>query len=165
MFNIDDYIMYGMTGLCKVVDITSEKFINGEQRKYYVLTPVYYGNTIIKTPVDNKKIPMRGIISECDLTSLINNMPNIDTLWIDNEKKRNEQFKIMLKTGQCEELVKLIRVIYSNKEYTKSIGKKSHQADENIMKEAERLLNEELSIVLDISPDEVTSYISSQMSQ
>ncbi|WP_353654943.1 CarD family transcriptional regulator [Clostridium sp. CCUG 7971] len=35
MFKFDDYIMYGMTGVCKVVDITNDKFINNERRKYY----------------------------------------------------------------------------------------------------------------------------------
>lgn len=30
MFKVDDYIMYGMTGVCKILDITNEKFINDE---------------------------------------------------------------------------------------------------------------------------------------
>lgn len=165
MFKVDDYIMYGMTGVCKVLDITSEKFVNGEQRKYYVLSPVYYDNTIIKIPVDNNKIQMREIISKDDATSLIDNITNIETLWIDDEKKRNVEFKEMLKSGECEELLKLVKIIYSNKEYTKSIGKKTYQADANIMKEAERLLNEELSIILNISPDEVNSHILSKMNK
>lgn len=165
MFKVDDYIMYGMTGVCKVLEITSEKFAKGEQRKYYVLSPIYYNNVMIKIPVDNKKIPMRRIISQDNATSLINDMPKMETLWIDDEKKRNEQFKKMLKGGQCEDLVKLVRSLYSNKEYIKSINKKSRQADDDIMKEAERLLNEELSIILNISPDEVSSYISNQIAQ
>lgn len=42
---------------------------------------------------------------------------------------------------------------------------KTHQADDNIMKEAERLLNEEFATILDISPNEVSSYISSHIPQ
>lgn len=87
MFNVDDYIMYGMTGVCKVVDITNEKFINGEKRKYYVLNPIYNNDTIIKIPLDNDKIPMRKVISKDDMTSLINDIPNMEILWIDDEKK------------------------------------------------------------------------------
>ncbi|MGO1041912.1 CarD family transcriptional regulator [Clostridioides difficile] len=165
MFKIDDYIMYGMTGVCKVLDITNEKITNGVQKEYYVLSPLYSNNTIIKIPVDNKKVPMRKILSEVTVASLINDIPNMDTSWIDNEKMRSEQFKIMLRSGKCEELLKLIRSIYCNKEHIKSLGKKSHQADDNMMKEAERLLNEEFATVLNISPDEVTSYISSHIPQ
>ena len=84
MFNVDDYIMYGMTGVCKVVDITNEKFINGEKRKYYVLNPIYNNDTTIKVPLDNDKIPMRKVISKGDMTSLINDIPNMEILWIKN---------------------------------------------------------------------------------
>ena len=32
MFKIDDYIMYGMTGVRKVIDITNEKFLNSNAK-------------------------------------------------------------------------------------------------------------------------------------
>ena len=155
MFKIDDYIMYGRTGVCKVVDITNEKFINGEERKYYVLSPIHNNNnTIIKIPLDNTKVPMRKIISKEDVTSLINDMSNMEELWIEDEKKRSNEFKTMLKSGKCEDLIKLI----SNKRHSKKLNK----ADKEIIKEAERLVNEEFAIILNISPKEVNSYISSK---
>lgn len=163
MFNVDDYIMYGMTGVCKVVDITNEKFINGEKRKYYVLNPIYNNDTTIKVPLDNDKIPMRKVISKGDMTSLINDIPNMEILWIDDEKKRMAQFETMLKSGQCEELIKLIRNIKFSKKYARSIGKKLYKSDRDIMKEAERLLTEEFAIILNIYPNEANSYILSQI--
>ena len=90
----------------------------------------------------------------------INDMTNMETLWIDDEKTRNKQFKTMLKSGKCEDLIKLI----FNKSYSKSISKKLNKADKEIIKEAERLLNEEFAVILNISPNEVNSYISSQIS-
>ena len=155
MFKVDDYIMYGRTGVCKVIDITNERFINGEERKYYVLSGIH-NNTIIKIPLDNTKIPMRKIISKGDVTSLINDMSNMEALWIDDEKKRSNKFKTMLKSGKCEDLIELI----SNKRYLKKLNK----ADKEIIKEAERLVSEEFAIILNISPKEVNSYISSKKS-
>lgn len=157
MFKVDDYIMYGRTGVCKVIDITNERFINGEERKYYVLSGIHNNNnTIIKIPLDNTKIPMRKIISKGDVTSLINDMSNMEALWIDDEKKRSNKFKTMLKSGKCEDLIELI----SNKRYLKKLNK----ADKEIIKEAERLVSEEFAIILNISPKEVNSYISSKKS-
>ncbi|WP_370778862.1 hypothetical protein [Clostridium sp.] len=78
---------------------------------------------------------------------------------MDDEKKRNNQFKMMLKSGKCEELIKLI----FNKRYAKSTSKKLNKADKEIIKEAERLLHEEFAIILNISPNEVNSYIASQI--
>ena len=36
MFKIDDYIMYGMTGVCKVIDITNEKFLNSNAKDNFL---------------------------------------------------------------------------------------------------------------------------------
>lgn len=163
MFNVDDYIMYGKTGVCKVVDITNEKFINGEKRKYYILSPIYNNDTVIKIPLDNDKVPMRKVISKGDMTSLINDIPNMEILWIDDEKKRIAQFETMLKSGQCEELIKLIKSIKFSKKYARSIGKKLEQPDRDIMKEAERLLTEEFAIILNVYPNEASSYILSKI--
>ena len=156
-------IMYGKTGVCKVVDITNEKFINGEKRKYYILSPIYNNDTVIKIPLDNDKVPMRKVISKGDMTALINDIPNMEILWIDDEKKRIAQFETMLKSGQCEELIKLIKSIKFSKKYARSIGKKLEQPDRDIMKEAERLLTEEFAIILNVYPNEASSYILSKI--
>ena len=38
MYQIDDLIMYGSTGVCRVSDITEQVF-NDEDKLYYVLEP------------------------------------------------------------------------------------------------------------------------------
>lgn len=165
MFKVNDYIMYGLTGVCQVVDITKESFIDNLQKEYYVLKYIYDNDTIIKIPTDNEKISMRKLLSKEDIATLINSMPNSETIWIDNDRKRNEEFKSILKTGDIENLVKLIRSIYLDKEYKQSIGKKLYKIDDEIMQTAERLLNEEFATILNISPDEVSTYISTHVPQ
>lgn len=165
MFKVNDYIMYGMTGVCQVVDIRNESFIDNLQREYYILKYIYSNDTIIKIPTDNEKIPMRKILSKGDVATLIDSMPNSESIWIDDDRKRSEAFKSILKTGDTENLIKLTRSIYLDKEYKKSIGKKSYKVDEEIMQIAERLLNEEFATVLDILPNEVAQYISSHVQE
>ncbi|MDU5022041.1 MAG: CarD family transcriptional regulator, partial [Clostridiales bacterium] len=92
-----DYIMYGTTGVCKISDITNEKFINGEHRKYYVLTPIYCNDTIIKTPVDNKKVSMRKIISKEDAHLLINSIPNMELYGLTMIGKETKNLRPCLK--------------------------------------------------------------------
>lgn len=156
MFEINDYIMYGTTGVCKVLDIKNESIGGRVQKEYYVLSPIYSNNTIIKIPVDNEKIAMRNIISKEDVINLIKNMPKKELLWIKDDRQRGEQFKFMLKTGQCEELITLIKSIY---QYKKEAGIKVSKNDEEIMQIAEKLLNEEFATILNINPEDVTSYI------
>lgn len=164
MFKINDYVMYGVTGVCKILDIKEETDRNREIKEYYVLSPVYSKNTIIKTPVNNVKISMRKIHSLEEVNSLISNIPTEKTVWIEDEKSRSEEFKSMLRSGECENLIKLVKSIYENKKNKSELGKKAYKGDEEIMKTAERLINEEFATILEISPDEVQSYILSKIS-
>ena len=66
------------------------------------MSPIYSNNTVIKIPVDNEKVPMRKLLSKINVLSLINDIPNMDTSWIDNEKLRSEQFKKILKVVKCK---------------------------------------------------------------
>lgn len=158
MFKIDDYIMYGVTGVCKVKDI-EEKLINNIKKNYYVLSAIYSQNMIIRVPVDNDKINMRRLHSKKEIYSLINSMESRETLWIENDKERNEKFKLMLKNAKCEDLIVLIKSIDMNKNNKAKIGKKNHKSDEDIMKSAESLLKEEFATILGIELDQVTPYI------
>lgn len=160
MFRVNDYVVYGMTGVCKVVDIKEEKFANNTKKNYYVLSPVYTKNTIIKSPVDNQKVAIRKIHSKEEVCSLIDSMHTKETLLIEDDRNRNEKFKSLLRSGDCKDLITVIKIINSSKK-----DKKINKSDDEIMKTAEKLLNEEFAIILDISPEEVTPYILNHMKE
>ena len=63
MFDIGSYVIYGKAGVCKILDVTNR--IKGEKRDktYYVLEPIYDIGTIY-SPVDNKKLKMRNLITK-----------------------------------------------------------------------------------------------------
>lgn len=164
MFKIGDYIMYGVTGVCKVTDIIKEKYFNNEE-DYYVLEPVYATTeTIIKIPVANKKVFMRNIISKEDIDNLIEEMPLEKEVWIDDERERNYKFKSMVRSGDYKQWSTLIKTIFLKREEKKLEGKKITQEDERLFKSAEKLLNEEIATILHISPDEVPQYIKNNIS-
>ncbi|MDU4939692.1 MAG: CarD family transcriptional regulator [Clostridium sp.] len=158
MFKVNDYVMYGMTGACKVIDIKKEKFMNNEQKECYVLSPIYSKNMTIKIPIDNEKIIIRGIHSEEEVESLMEKVSDMDLFWVDNDRERSETFKSMLKNGECEDLITIVKSIHSNKK-NKVSGKRTNKNDDEVMKTAENLLNEEFSISLGIDKEDVKSYI------
>lgn len=113
----------------------------------------------IKTPVNNPKVLMRNVMTKDEVLALIASMPEVEFLWNNNDRERNENFKAALRTGESEEWVKLIRTIYLERQEKTDLGRKLAKTDEEIMKAAEKNLNEEFSIALNISPDEVLPYI------
>lgn len=159
MFNVNDYVLYNLMGVFKITDIRKEKDIDNNEIDYYVLQPAFHNNLIIKVPVNNSKVQMRKVMTKEDVLSLIAAMPEKETIWIKDDRERNQIFKAILKTGQSHEWVALIKTIYLEKQERTYFGRKLMQSDEDIMKAAEKNLYEEFAVALNISPDEVVSYI------
>ncbi|MEG0856637.1 MAG: CarD family transcriptional regulator [Terrisporobacter sp.] len=166
MYNINDYIIYGSMSVCKVIDIIEEDNKYNNYKDYYVLQPLYSDKSaIIKVPVENVSVFMRPILSKDDVMSLIHNMNKIENLWIDNDKQRSNEFKSIIKNNISGELAQLIQSIYQTKEEKTSAGKKISKYDEEIMKSAEKLLEEEFATVLNINVEDVQNFILSHMSE
>jgi CarD family transcriptional regulator len=164
MLNINETIVYGMDGVCKVVGKTRKK-VKGKASDYYILKPVYSENSTIFIPVNNEKTAAKvhQILSVEEIHALIREMPNEDTLWIQDEAKRKEEYRKILAGSDRMQLARLIRTLYLHERERKSEGKKLHAVDERCMKEAEKMLYEEFAHVLDIDPDQVLPFILSQI--
>ncbi|NLV15980.1 MAG: transcriptional regulator [Syntrophomonadaceae bacterium] len=159
MFNINDFIVYGSTGVCQITDITKN---DHDEPEYYVLRPVYdnkINNMVIKALINNSKVQIRKVVTKDQVSSLIASMPVKETIWIDDSRERSECFKALLKTGECEEWIKLVKTLYLEKELRSAEGKTLTHTDEDIMRTAEKRLCEEFAIALNLSPAEVLSYI------
>ncbi|MEN6328583.1 MAG: CarD family transcriptional regulator [Syntrophomonas sp.] len=161
MFKVNDYVVYGLTGVCQIADIRKDNYNNSNEIEYYVLNPVYSNNmTTIMVPVNNPNIMMRAISTKDDVLSLIAKMPDIETTtWIDNDMQRTNNYKVALRTGRTEEWVKIIKTLYLEKNARSVIGKKFSKTDEEMLNTAEKYLNEEFALALNISPNEVIPYI------
>jgi CarD family transcriptional regulator len=159
MFKVNDYVVYNLTGVYQIVDITEEKDINDKETEYYVLQPAFNNNLTIKIPVHNPRVAMRPVMNKEDVLSLIASIPAREPVWIEDDRERNQKFKAALKTGKSQEWVKLIKSIHLKKKERNRLGKKLAKTDEDIMKAAEKNLYEEFALALNISPDEVVSYI------
>ena len=158
MFKVNDYVVYGATGVCQIVDIRKDEY-NGKETEYYVLQPAFNNNMTIKTPVNNQSSLLRPILTKDEILSLIAMIPQIEPFTDDNVKHRSESLKAALKTGNHEELLKIIKTLYLDKQEKSIINKKLTKTDEDIMLSAEKQLHEEFAIALHISPDEVIAYI------
>jgi CarD family transcriptional regulator len=164
MYKVNDYIVYGATGVCRVENIVKEKDINGDEIDYYVLHSVCENGLTIMAPVSNPNVLIREIISKDEISALIATMPEQETVWITKYNERNNNFKAALKSGKCEEWVKLIKTIYMAKQGKYGEGKNLAKSDKDIMESAEKKLFEEFAIVLNIPPTEVISYIRERVS-
>lgn len=164
MFKKGEYIIYGSAGVCEIMDITTMD-IKGipKDRLYYVLHPHYEKDGKIFTPVDNKKTNMRRIISKEEATNIIDTIPEVDALWIADDKAREEKYKECVKSCECRDWMKIIKALYQHKEERIAQGKKITATDERYLKQAEESLYSELSISFGVPKCQMEEYIAARI--
>lgn len=160
MFNIGEYIVYGNRGVCEVADVGKMSMSSMDKDKlYYTLVPVYARGSKIYSPVDNQKVAIRPIISQQEANDLIDSMPSIGYVEDVDDKKREVVYKDAIRTGKCEELIKVIKTLNRRREIRLAGGKKFTAVDERYYNSARDCLYGELAIALDINVDDVEDYI------
>lgn len=161
MFEKGEYIVYGTSGVCRVEEITTMNMRGvPRDRLYYVLAPSSQKGGKIFTPVDNEKTMMRRVINQEEASRLIDEIPNIEELWIANEKLREDQYKACMRSCDCREWIRIIKTLYVRKMARTAQGKKVTSTDEKYLRMAEDFLYSELEIPLGIPKEHMSDYIS-----
>ena len=164
MFEIGQYVNYGKHGVCVVEDITHMDIPGADKDKlYYVLSKVYTRGNKIYTAVDNKKVPMREILTKSEAEDLIADIPQIEKLEVANDKSRNDRYKDAMTTCDCRQWVKVLKSLYSRKQDCIARGRKVAVTDERFYKEAEDHLYGELALALGIEKGEVEDFITQRI--
>lgn len=161
MFGVNDTVMYENYEVCKIVAVRPERFQKKEVL-YYVLKPVYDGNSTIYSPVENQQ-KIRKVLSAEEIYQLIQIMPDTETEWVENEQLRKEKYNQILRQGDHKQLIKLLKTLYAKRKEKLQAGRKFHSMDEKIMKEAEYILHGEFAHVLKIEPEEVAPFIAGEL--
>lgn len=166
MFKEGEYIIYGNTGVCKVEEITKMAAPGTKiDRLYYVLEPVYDKGCRLFTPVDNRKVKMRPVLTKQEADELIEKLKEIDVLWVKDEKNREQMYKEAIHTCDCEEWVRIIKTLYLRKKSRLAEGKKVTSSDAKYLHLAEESLYGELSVVMGIPKEEMEAFIISRVKE
>lgn len=154
MFQPNDYVVYGRSGVCRVDGVEC-----CDGRDFYSLHSLYQ-NCRIKAPVDGK-LPIRPVISKDEANALIDGIPSIQAKPVKckNPRELNEKYRAAVLSQNCRDLIELTMSIYAKKQEARQEKKKINSIDEAFMKEGEALLFGELSVALGIPVDQVQPYI------
>ncbi len=164
MFQINDTVVYGLHGVCKIGDIVMKEFM-GTEKEFYVLKPVSDSATTLYVSTHNEQLlgKMRKLLSEQEVHHLIESMPQKQAIWVENENERKEQYKKIIAGGNHGELIGMIKAIYLQKQKREADGKHLYISDERFFKEAERILYEEFQYVLNIKKEDLLPLIFSKI--
>ena len=160
MYKVDDMVMYGSFGMCKVTAIEKRDF-TGEEQEYYILKHTSSEKNTFYVPLSNESAlsNMHYVCSKAEVDELISHMNSEGLIWIDNDNKRKEEYSRIIKDADKHEIIRLIKTLYLRRKELAESGKKLRSTDENYLSLAENMLFEEFAFALDIDRSEVVEYI------
>lgn len=165
MFQVNDFVVFGTHGICQVKAIGSLSMSAAdEDRLYYTLKPLYEAQqSAIYTPVDNTKAPMRAAITKEKALDFIDRIPTIETIWVLDEKRREEKYKEIMLKNECCGWIQIIKTLYLKKQKRLAEGKKNTARDDFYLKLAEELLYGELAAALEVEKTDMKELIAKRI--
>ena len=160
MYQVDDVVVYGLHGVCRITQI-EPKIFAGEEHLYYTMKPVFDDRSTFFIPAENESSnrKLRPLLSPEEIDGLIRSIPTQETIRISDEKHRKDTYRQIIEGGNRMEIMRLVKTLYQRKEDQQKAGKKQHLIDERFLKEAETILDDEFAYVLHLDRTEVASYI------
>ena len=110
-------------------------------------------------PIDKLDETTRTVMMEEEAEDLLKRIPEINEVWIRNDKEREQNYKNAIQSNDPEKLVGIIKLIYQRKKNRQEQGKKSTVIDGKYFDIAENLLYSELELVMKKSRNEIVEII------
>lgn len=160
MYQVGDRVVYGIHGVCDVVEQEQRK-VDGKLVTYLVLEPVGQDGSRFLVPTHNalamgKLTPM---LTKADLEALLVSPEGREDGWIADENRRKQLYRELIGSGDRAKLIQQVRTLYRHKQSLAATGKRCHLCDDNFLRDAERLLVNEVAIVLETDQDSAKAYL------
>ncbi len=164
MFTCGDLVVYGIHGVCRI-EAVEEHSVDGKKISYYVLSPIEQLSTKFYVPQHNATAvaKLRPLLSREALEALLRSEDVRQDAWICDESHRKQYYKELIGSGDRAALICMVHTLHKQKQQQLAAGRKFHLCDENFLRDAEKLLSSEFSLVLDIPVNAIADYIKSSL--
>ena len=130
-----------------------------------MLVPMNEKTSKIYVPVDIAKERIRKVISKEDAIRFIKSLPDINEKDISNERMREQEYKTAILSGNNEQIVSIIKLLYARRQKRIAQGKKATTTDDRYFKQAEDMLFSELSFALDVPKENMEQFIADTLGE
>ena len=160
MYQIGEQVVYGMHGVCCVVD-QEERTVDRKKVQYLVLEPVGQTGSRYLVPVHNKNAMAKlcHMLTAEQLAQMVQSPKVHADGWIRDENQRKQLYRDLISSGDREKLMQMVCTLYRHKAEQAASGKKVHLCDDNFLRDAEKLLCSEIALVMNMAPDQAKVYL------
>ncbi len=166
MYQIGQKVVYGSHGVCLVAQ-QEERMIDRRQVTYLVLEPVGQDGARFLVPTHNANAmaKVKPMLSRDELEHLLVSREVRSDGWIRDENLRKQTYRELISSGDRARLMCMVRTLYRHKAAQAAAGKKCHLSDENFLRDAEKLLSGEVSVILGLNLEQTRKYLKENLIQ
>ena len=164
MYQIGDKVVYGIHGVCMIVD-QEERIVDRKRVIYLALEPVGQSGSRYLVPTHNAVAmgKIRNMLSREELEALMDSEEVLADVWIKDENQRKQLYRELISSGDRARLTQMVRTLYCHRKAQLAAGKKCHLCDENFLRDAEKLLASEIALVMELSQEDAKNYLRLQL--
>lgn len=164
MYQIGDQVVYGIHGVCRIKE-KEKQVVDRKTVTYLVLEPIGQEGTryLVPTHNQNAMAKLRPVLTVAELESLL----NLETIrtdgWISDESQRKQLYRELISLGDRASLLRMVFTLHRHRKVQTEAGRKVHLADENFLRDAEKLLLSEIAVVTGLSHAEAKQYLQKKL--
>ena len=164
MYSAGDCVIYGIHGVCRVVG-TEKQMVNRKRTEYLILEPIHQSEARYYVPTANAAAmaKLKQVISREEWEQLLTSDELRQDNWISDENQRKQHYRDLISGGDRVSILKMVAALYRYKEEQMAAGRKFHLSDDNFLRDAEKLLASELSLVMEMPADQARDYLREQL--
>ena len=160
LYAVNDYVVYGIHGVCRITDL-QEQSVGEHRQVYYVLEPTDQSVTKYMLPADNPVVlgKLRPVMTKEELEHILCSREVGKDCWVADENLRKQNYRVLINSGDRVALIRMIGTLERHKQAQALAGRKFHLCDENFLRDAKKLIESEIALILGIEKQEVGAYI------
>ena len=162
MYKIGDKVIDKNGKIFEIGTTTEKDFGNGPS-KYFVLKPVfpYDFNQGYRcfVPVEKADSILRPVMSKEEALALIDSLKTLESYPEVNPRERKVYFQSVISSGSRKDICRVIKTLSEYKEVRKKNNKPLSDFDHKLLNNLLSLFNDEVSLALGISVDNVNRFI------
>ena len=155
MFQVNDYVFYGTSGICRVDKICTDPFEGALAGvSYYILHTLSEPKQTIWNPVTNEKVQMRYVMTRKESEEFFSLLPTLPVLEGDSAKQLRDSYITAIKSGLPENWGRVMCTFRARLRLALAKLTRVTDAERNFYETARRQLANEISLALGISVSE-----------
>jgi len=166
MYQVGERVVYGIHGVCRVVE-EQKRIVDRKSITYLALESVAQAGARFFVPTHNAAAmaKVRAVMTDRELNDLLASDAVRADAWIRDENQRKQAYRALIAGCDRIQLTQMIHTLYRHKEYQLAAGKKVHLCDENFLRDAEKMLISEISVVLNLTAEEAKAYLRKKLAE